>query len=135
ELAGRDGYGLVPEIEYLKARATKPFITARQGPVTQAFRIDPADVYATKGEVARALVPHINAELRAAVAAGARHIQLDEPAFWIMPGGLSEMVEVFNACVAGVEATVELHLCFGNFRGRAAVSERSFAVAASYLRD
>jgi len=135
ELNVPDGYGLVAEVEYLKARATKPFITALQGPVTQAFRIDPADVYATKGEVAWALVPHINAELRAAVAAGARHIQLDEPAFWIMPGGLSEMVEVFNACVAGVEATVELHLCFGNFRGRAADSERSYAALAPHFRN
>jgi 5-methyltetrahydropteroyltriglutamate--homocysteine methyltransferase len=41
---------------------------------------------------------------------------------------------VFNACVAGVEATVELHLCFGNFRGRAAVSERSYAAFAPHFR-
>src|SRR5438093_210812 len=33
-----DGYGLVPEIEYLKTRTRKPFITALQGPVTQSFR-------------------------------------------------------------------------------------------------
>jgi 5-methyltetrahydropteroyltriglutamate--homocysteine methyltransferase len=135
ELSVPDGYGLVPEVEYLKSRAGKPFITALQGPVTQAFRIDPGEVYATKGDVARALVPAINAELRAAVAAGARHVQLDEPAFWIMPGGAAELAEVFNACVEGVEATVELHLCFGNFRGRAADSERSYAALAPHFRD
>jgi len=135
EVAVPDGYGLVPEVEFLRSRATKPFVTALQGPVTQAFRIDPGDVYASKGEIAWSLVPAINAELRAAAAAGARHVQLDEPAFWIMPGGLSELVEVFNACVEGVEATIELHLCFGNFRGRAADSERSYAVLAPYFRD
>jgi 5-methyltetrahydropteroyltriglutamate--homocysteine methyltransferase len=42
---------------------------------------------------------------------------------------------VFNASVEGVEATIELHLCFGNFRGRPAVSERSYAAFAPYFRD
>ena len=131
----RNGFGLVEEIEYLRARAPKPFITALQGPVTQAFRIDPGEVYRDKGEVARALAPFINAELRAAVAAGARHVQIDEAAFWIMPGGLDEMVDVFNACVEGVEATIELHLCFGNFRGRPAISHRSYGDFAPYFAD
>jgi 5-methyltetrahydropteroyltriglutamate--homocysteine methyltransferase len=130
-----DGYGLVPEVEYLKTRTHKPFITALQGPVTQAFRIGPGRVYKDKGELAWALVPFINAELKRAVAAGARHIQIDEPAFWIMPGGLVEMVEIFNACVLGVEATIELHLCFGNFRGRPAISHRSYAAFAPHFCD
>ncbi len=135
ELSVPDGYGLLREVEHLKARTSKPFITPLQGPVTQAFRIDPGEVYANKGEVAWALAPLVNAELRAAVAAGARHVQIDEPAFWIMPGGLREMVEVFNRCVDGVEATIELHLCFGNFRGRPASSERSYAEFAPHFRD
>lgn len=130
-----DGYGLVREVEYLTMRTKKPFVTPLQGPVTQAFRIDPGEVYANKGDVAWALAPLVNAELRAAVAAGARHVQLDEPAFWIMPGGLAQMVEIFNACVEGVEATIELHLCFGNFRGRPAVSERSYAAVAPHFGD
>ncbi len=130
-----DGYGLVREVEYLKARTDKPFVTPLQGPVTQAFRIAPGDVYPSKGDVAWALAPFVNAELRAAVAAGARHVQVDEPAFWIMPGGLAEMVEIFNACVEGVEATIELHLCFGNFRGRPATSERSYAAFAPYFGE
>jgi 5-methyltetrahydropteroyltriglutamate--homocysteine methyltransferase len=130
-----DGYGLLREVELLKMRTTKPFIAPLQGPVTQAFRIHPGDVYQTKGDVAWALAPFVNAELRAAVAAGARHVQIDEPAFWIMPGGLPEMVEVFNACIEGVEATIELHLCFGNFRGRPAASERSYAALAPYFRE
>lgn len=128
-----DGYGLVPEVEYLKTRTAKPFITALQSPVTQAFRIDPGTVYRDKGEVAWALVPFVNAELRATVAAGARHVQFDEPAFWTLPGGYPELVDLFNACVEGVRATVEIHLCFGNFRGRPATSERSYAGIAPYL--
>lgn len=127
EVAVPDGYGLVPEVEFLQTVAQKPFITALQGPVTQAFRIDGGDVYRDKGEIAWALAPAINRELRAAVEAGARHVQVDEPAFWIMPGGLPEMARIFGACVEGVDATIELHLCFGNFRGRPATSHRSYA--------
>jgi 5-methyltetrahydropteroyltriglutamate--homocysteine methyltransferase len=122
-----DGYGLVPEVEYLRTRTAKPFVTALQSPVTQALRIDPGTVYRSKAEVAWALVPYVNAELKAAVAAGARHVQFDEPAFWSLPGGAAELAELFNACVDGVRATIEIHLCFGNFRGRPAVSERSYA--------
>lgn len=130
-----EGYGLVPEIEYLKTRTTRPFVTALQGPVTQAFRIDPGTAYPDKGKLAWALVPPINAELRAAVTAGATFIQLDEPAFWIMPGGLPEMVEIANACLDGVDATTSIHLCFGNFRGRPATSRRSYAPFAPFFGD
>lgn len=129
------GYGLVAEVEHLKTRTTKPFITALQSPVTQAFRIDPGNLYENKGAVAWALVPFINAELKQAVSAGAQHIQFDEPAFWTMPGGYPEMVELFNACVSGVNATIEIHLCFGNFRGRPATSDRSYLGFAPFLQS
>jgi 5-methyltetrahydropteroyltriglutamate--homocysteine methyltransferase len=128
-----DGFGLVPEVARLRTRTTRPFVVALQSPVTQAFRIDPGTVYRSKREIAWALVPAVNAELRAAVAAGARHVQFDEPAFWTLPGGYPELVELFNACVTGVAATVELHLCFGNFRGRPATSDRSYAGIAPFF--
>jgi len=128
-----NGYGLVAEVEYLKTRTSKPFITALQSPVTQAFRIHPGTVYKNKGELAWALVPYINQELKAAVAAGARHVQFDEPAFWTMPGGYTEWVDLYNTCVEGVNATIEVHFCFGNFRGRPATSDRSYAGIAPLL--
>jgi 5-methyltetrahydropteroyltriglutamate--homocysteine methyltransferase len=85
-------------------------------------------VYRNKGEIAWALVPSFNQELKEAVAAGARHVQFDEPAFWTMPGGYEEWVDLFNACVEGLEGvTVEAHLCFGNFRGRPATADRRYA--------
>ncbi|CAN5827245.1 methionine synthase [soil metagenome] len=128
-----DGYGLVAEVEYMRSLTAGPFVTALQGPVTQAFRVDPGTAYADKGKVAWALVKAINRELKAAVAAGAHLIQLDEPAFWIMPGGLPEMVDIANACVEGVEALTSLHLCFGNFRGRPATAYRSYAAFAPWF--
>ena len=80
-------------------------------------------------------MPDINRELRAAVAAGAHLIQIDEPAFWIMPGGLPEMVDIANACIEGVEAMTSLHLCFGNFRGRPATAYRSYAAFAPHFGE
>jgi 5-methyltetrahydropteroyltriglutamate--homocysteine methyltransferase len=127
------GYGLVPEVEYMLSRTDKPFVTGLQSPVTQAFRIAPGDIYKNKGEVAWALVPYINQELKAAVAAGAQYVQFDEPAFWTLPGGEAEMTDLFNACVAGVEATIGIHLCFGNFRGRPATSDRTYAHIAPWI--
>lgn len=129
------GYGLVEETRRLLELTDRPFVTALQGPVTQAFRIDPGKAYRDKGEVAWALVPDISRELRAAVAAGAHFVQLDEPAFWIMPGGLPEMVEIANACIDGVAAMTSLHLCFGNFRGRPATAHRSYAAFAPHFTD
>jgi 5-methyltetrahydropteroyltriglutamate--homocysteine methyltransferase len=134
-ISARRGYGLVAEVEYLSTLTERPFVTALQGPVTQAFRIDPGEVYAHKGEVAWALVPDINRELKSAVEAGAHFVQLDEPAFWILPGGLPEMVEIANACIEGVLAMTSLHLCFGNFRGRPATAHRSYAAFAPHFAD
>ena len=130
-----DGYGIAEEWKYARGRTERPLIAPLQSPVTQAFRIDPGKIYGSKGEVAWALVPWVNRELRAAVAAGCSHVQFDEPAYWIVPGGAREMVEIFNACVEGVEATIGFHLCFGNFRGRPATSNRSFAAFAPHFRD
>jgi 5-methyltetrahydropteroyltriglutamate--homocysteine methyltransferase len=129
-----NGYGIVEEWLYARTRTTKPLISTLQSPVTQAFRIDPGDVYKSKGEIAWALVPYINRELKQVVEAGCRHVQFDEPAYWILPGGLEEMVELFNACVEGVNATVGFHLCFGNFRGRPATSHRSFSAFAPHFK-
>ena len=125
------GYGIVEEWKYARTLTAKPLLAPLQSPVTQAFRMDPGHVYKSKAEIAWALVPYINKELRAVVEAGCEYVQFDEPAYWIVEGGSNEMVNIFNACVEGVEATIGFHLCFGNFRGRPATSHRSFANFAS----
>jgi 5-methyltetrahydropteroyltriglutamate--homocysteine methyltransferase len=130
-----DGYGHADEFRYARTLTNRPLISPIQSPVTQAFRIDPGQVYKNKTEVAWALVPFINKELKDVVAAGCTHVQFDEPAYWIAEGGPAEMVEIFNTCVEGVEATIGFHLCFGNFRGRPATSHRSFAAFAPHFKD
>lgn len=77
----------------------------------------------------------MHAELQAAVAAGAQHFQIDERAFWIMPSGLPEMVDIIKARVQNIDARIGLHLCFGDFRGRPPISHRSYAAFAPYFRE
>ena len=130
-----NGYGIAAEFAYARTRTRKPLISTMQSPVTQTFRIHPGTVYKDKREVAWALVPFIQKELKNVVGAGCRHIQFDEPAYWTVPGGVEEMVRIFNACVQGVNATIGFHLCFGNFRGRPATSHRSFASLAPHFKN
>ena len=79
-----DGYGHAGGIPLRPhAHRPSPLISPIQSPLTQAFRIDPGEVYKNKSEVAWALVPYINQELKDVVAAGCTHIQFDEPAYWI----------------------------------------------------
>jgi 5-methyltetrahydropteroyltriglutamate--homocysteine methyltransferase len=135
QLTVPNGYGMVPEIEWLRNNTTKPFVSALQSPLTQAFRIDGGEFYPTKVAIAWAIAPYINAELKAAVAAGATYVQFDEPTFWLLSPDYDEIVELFNTCVIGVDALIGIHLCFGNFRGRPATSDRRIGALAPHLQE
>lgn len=113
-----NGLGLLAEFDYVKQRTTRPIKMPCPGPFTLAGRIKPGAVYKTRWDVAEALVPIINAELRALVAAGCTFIQIDEPSIAVRPDNPRAFVELFNATVAGVDAKIGLHLCFGNYVGR-----------------
>lgn len=113
-----DGLGLLTEYNYVKQRTARPIKMPCPGPFTLAGRIKPGTVYTTRWEVAEALVPIINAELKALVAAGCTFIQIDEPSIAVRPDAPHAFVELFNATVAGVNAKIGLHLCFGNYVGR-----------------
>ena len=128
-----DGFGLTEELQYARTRTNKPLVTPLGGPVTFAFRINPGDVYKDKREIAWALVPLLNQELKDVVAAGATHIQIDEPSAIDDFVPLPEFVEMFNAVVDGVEATIGLHICFGNFMGRPAVANRTYEHIAPFF--
>ena len=42
----------------------------------------------------------------------------DEPSFSIIPGATRDWVQMYNACVEGVDAKLALHVCFGNLTSR-----------------
>jgi 5-methyltetrahydropteroyltriglutamate--homocysteine methyltransferase len=117
------GLGLVGEYAYVRQRTARPIKMPCAGPFTLAGRIKPGDVYKDRMDVARALVPIVNQELKALVAAGCDFIQIDEPSFAVRVP--SDFIQLFNATVEGVDAKLGLHLCFGNYVGRP-VAKRTY---------
>jgi 5-methyltetrahydropteroyltriglutamate--homocysteine methyltransferase len=102
------------------------------GPFTLSGCIDCGAVYFGRKGVATALAPIVNAELKALVAAGVDFIQLDEPSFACHPGEPEFFLETVARTVDGVDAYISMHLCFGNYRGRA-VGHRSYAPLLPHL--
>ena len=111
------GLGIVQEFDYLNAHTHKPTKVTCAGPLTFGSRIRPNNFYSDTVAVAEEFAHVINAELKALVDAGARFIQIDEPARGNVTG--AEMARLFNLATEGVEAKLAFHICFGNRFGRA----------------
>jgi 5-methyltetrahydropteroyltriglutamate--homocysteine methyltransferase len=124
-LVAPEGLGTVAEYRRLREYTTAPVKVPVPGPFTLAGRIDGGAVYSERAAVTDALIPIVNAELRALVAAGVDFIQLDEPSFACHPGSPETFLDVVARTVDGVDAYVSMHMCFGNFRARA-VGHRSY---------
>lgn len=116
------GLGIVQEFTYLRDHTHKPTKVTCAGPLTFGSRIHPHNVYKDTVAIAEEFAHVINAELKALVEAGARFIQLDEPARGNVTG--AEMARLFNLATDGVEAKLAFHICFGNRFGRARFKRR-----------
>jgi 5-methyltetrahydropteroyltriglutamate--homocysteine methyltransferase len=95
------------------------------GPFTLAGCIQGGDVYRDRRAITEALLPLVNREMRELVKQGVAFLQLDEPSFACRPDQPEEFLDLIRRTVEGVGATVSLHMCFGNYRGRA-VGHRSY---------
>ena len=115
-LAAPNGLGAVAEYQYASKVARQPVKVALPGPLTLCTAVDPAPAYADIGALAHDLAAIINAELKSVVTAGATIIQLDEPGVFRFLPTVEEKVVLFNEAVAGVDALICLHVCFGNYR-------------------
>jgi 5-methyltetrahydropteroyltriglutamate--homocysteine methyltransferase len=120
------GLGIVEEFEFARRHAERPLKVTCPGPYTLAGRPQGSDVYADRYAVARDMAAIINAELKKCVAAGAAFVQLDEPSAAVYPDRPQAFVELIAAAVEGVGAKIGMHMCFGNYRGRA-VGKRLYA--------
>jgi 5-methyltetrahydropteroyltriglutamate--homocysteine methyltransferase len=112
-----EGLGIVREFAYLMAHTQKPTKATCAGPLTFGSRIRPSNIYNSTVEIAEEFAQVINAELKGLVDAGARFIQIDEPARGNVSG--MEMARLFNLATEGVQAKLAFHICFGNRYGRA----------------
>ncbi len=132
ELAAPDGLGVVAEYERLVRLAPPgPALKASvPGPYTLAGRIVPGGDYPDRWAVTEALLPIVSRELELLVAAGCEVLTVDEPSMscYAHREDPERLVDAFNRTVAPVVGGCYLgaHLCFGNFKARAA-APRSYA--------
>src|SRR5262249_1680876 len=119
------GLGCVEEYRQARAVTAAPLKVPVPGPFTLAGCIQGGEVYRDRRAVTEALIPVVNAELKALEAAGVSFLQLAEPSFACRPEAPEEFLEIIARTVEGVRAFVSMHLCFGNYRARA-VGRRSY---------
>jgi 5-methyltetrahydropteroyltriglutamate--homocysteine methyltransferase len=124
-LTAPKGLGSVAEYRRLREVTDAPAKVPVPGPYTLAGCIDGGEVYANRQEIAEALVPIVNHELRALVKEGVDFLQLDEPSFACHPKQAGLFLDLIARTVQDVRAKISLHMCFGNYRGRA-VGQRSY---------
>ncbi len=124
-LAALRGLGTVEEYNRLRTITSAPVKVPVPGPFTLAGCIQPGEVYADRHAVAEAMVPIVNREMKELVKAGVDFIQLDEPSFACHPQKPELFLDLIARTTAGVSAKISMHMCFGNFRGRA-VGHRSY---------
>jgi len=130
ELRAPRGLGVVAEFERLRALAPPgPALKASvPGPYTLAGRLQPSERYRDRFAVTAALVPIVRQELVDLVAAGCAEVCVDEPSMscYAWREDKARLVQVFNETVAPVRGRcrVATHLCFGNYKARAAAPRR-----------
>ncbi|MBI3968930.1 MAG: hypothetical protein HY329_25100 [Chloroflexi bacterium] len=95
-------------------------------------------------DLAYALAPIFNSELKELVAAGCQFIQYEDLGAWlpINTGNKDDakwVVDVVNRIVDGVDAKIAWHFCYGNNSGSAAThawgANQGYAAALPYLQD
>jgi 5-methyltetrahydropteroyltriglutamate--homocysteine methyltransferase len=125
EVKAPRGLGVVEEYRLLRELTGAPVKVPVPGPFTLAGCVSGGDVYRDRRAVTEALLPIVNREMKDLVKAGVTFLQLDEPSFACRPDAPEEFLDLIARTVEGVEAFVSMHMCFGNFRGRA-VGRRSY---------
>ncbi|MFO0809909.1 MAG: hypothetical protein U0746_14910 [Gemmataceae bacterium] len=124
-LVAPHGLGCVAEFHRLRQLTQAPAKVPVPGPFTLAGCIDGGNVYRDRDAVAEALLPIVNREMRDLEAAGVQFLQLDEPSFACRPDRPERFLDIIERTTEGVTVFVSMHMCFGNYRGRA-VGHRSY---------
>jgi len=109
--------GLADEVRFLSRFSSHAGKVAVSGPHTLVKRVQNR-YYPSEEAFALDLARVLNTELRELVRAGATHIQIDEPYYSGFPEDLPWAIRAVNAMVESVDATIYLHICYGNRYGK-----------------
>ena len=107
---------LVSEYEFISSVADRPVKVPITGPYTLAswsFN----EAYDTERDLALELADLVNEEIEALVDAGARYIQIDEPALATTPDDYALVGDCLERIVADVpeDVRIGLHVCYGDY--------------------
>ena len=107
---------LVSEYEFTSDVATQPVKVPITGPYTLA-KWSFNEVYDDEADLAYELAELVNEEIEALVDAGARYIQIDEPALATTPDDHAIVGECLERIVADIPEDVRLglHVCYGDY--------------------
>ncbi|MBZ6496155.1 methionine synthase [Natrinema longum] len=111
-----DDSWLVDEYKFTASATDRPVKVPITGPYTLAswaFN----EAYEDDGELAYALADLVNEEIEKLVDAGARYIQIDEPALATTPDDHAIVGEALERIVADIpeEVRIGLHVCYGDY--------------------
>lgn len=115
KVARKQGLGMDEHFRFLKANARHATKVCVTGPQMLAKRAT-NEYYPSDKELIFDLTDILNVELKELVAAGCDFIQIDEPVWVGYPQDMPWLVESFNRLVAGVNAKIALHVCYGNYQ-------------------
>jgi 5-methyltetrahydropteroyltriglutamate--homocysteine methyltransferase len=139
ELTAPSGLGAVAEFERLRrvAPAGPVLKMSVPGPYTLSGRLVPGHVYADRWSVTEALLPIVRDELVGLADAGCAEIAVDEPSMscYAYREDPVRFVDIFNRTVEPVRgrARISTHLCFGNYKARAAAPRRYAPMFPAFL--
>jgi len=107
---------LLDEFEFASGVATRPVKVPITGPYTLA-RWSFNEVYDDEAALAHDLADLVNEEVRRLADAGARYVQIDEPALSTRPDDCAVVRECVERIVDGIpdEVRITLHVCYGDY--------------------
>jgi 5-methyltetrahydropteroyltriglutamate--homocysteine methyltransferase len=109
--------GLTDDFRFLRRFTERRVKVSVTGPHSLVKRIR-NEHYPSEEAFARDIARVMNLELRELVKAGATDLQIDEPYYSGFPEDLGWGIGAINQLVEGVEATIHLHVCYGNRYGK-----------------
>jgi 5-methyltetrahydropteroyltriglutamate--homocysteine methyltransferase len=131
-----NGLGIVQDFRLARGLTHHPLKVAVPGPVTLATPIRLGGAYRSQDTLIADLVTIVNRELKSLVEAGATVIQIDEPNYNMLTHGDPQpWIESFNAAVAGVNAEIHLHICFGNLNSKPFAAPRLYRRLFPHIAD
>lgn len=100
---------------FAQSLTKKPMKAILTGPYTMmdwSFN----EYYGTREDTAMALAEVLHLEVKALYEAGARHIQVDEPALSVRPEEVGLAQKTLAVVTDGIDAKFYVHVCYGDFQ-------------------